>query len=81
MRKVNFQTEECYHIFNRGVDQRDIFSDQKDFIRFIVSIREFNSVNPIGSIYEKDYQNKKKLSFLTKDFQKVQNQAFSMIPN
>lgn len=29
---------ECYHIFNRGVDRRSVFTDVKDYERFILSI-------------------------------------------
>jgi hypothetical protein len=43
---------DIYHIFNRGVDKRNIFSQKEDFIRFLVCMREFNRVVPIGSLYE-----------------------------
>jgi REP element-mobilizing transposase RayT len=35
MRKTHFVTQECYHIYNRGVDRRDIFLDQGDYLKFI----------------------------------------------
>ena len=57
MRKVNFINGEYYHIFNRGVDKRDIFKDKEDIERFFQSMREFNSINPIGSIYENSFRN------------------------
>jgi len=56
MRNFEFQDEHCYHIFNRGVDKRDVFLDDKDFIRLIKSMREFNQIEPIGSFYKKYYQ-------------------------
>ncbi len=49
---MQFQNGHYYHIYNRGVDRRNIFMDEKDFLRFLISMREFNSVNPIGSIYQ-----------------------------
>lgn len=52
VRKVQFANGEFYHIYNRGTDKRPIFSDTTDLIRFIQSMQEFNSLNPIGSIYE-----------------------------
>jgi len=52
MRKIQFQNDYYYHIYNRGVDQRNIFLDQKDYIRFLTSMREFNRVEPIGSLHE-----------------------------
>ncbi len=52
MRKISFANGEYYHIYNRGTDKREIFSDAADFSRFIQSIQEFNVTEPIGSIYE-----------------------------
>lgn len=43
-------TGEYYHIYNRGVDKRDIFSDVKDLHRFVESMLEFNKVEVIGSL-------------------------------
>jgi len=50
-----FATGEFYHIYNRGVDKRDIFSDEVDLSRFFQSMELFNTVQPIGSIYEKKF--------------------------
>ncbi len=50
MRKQPIITGEYYHIYNRGVDKRDIFSDKKDLYRFIESITEFNKTEVVGSI-------------------------------
>lgn len=33
MRKTKFQNDYYYHIYNRGVDKRDIFIDEKDYLR------------------------------------------------
>lgn len=59
MRKVDFIQGEYYHIFNRGVDKRQIFLDQYDLSRFFQSMTEFNTLNPIGSIYENSLRKKK----------------------
>jgi len=48
MRKFEFQTGEFYHIYNRGVDKREVFLDKWDYVRFLKSLREFNN----DSIYE-----------------------------
>ena len=47
-----------YHIYNRGVDKRQVFLDKWDYVRFIESTRGFNRVKPIGSLYrlKKDKQ-------------------------
>ena len=51
-RKIPFVTGEFYHIYNRGVDKRNLFVDKYDFERFLQSMSEFNVLEPIGSIYE-----------------------------
>ena len=51
MRKIKFVNGEYYHIFNRGVEKRDIFTNQKNLDRFFQSMNEFNTPMPIGSIY------------------------------
>ncbi|MFA6257036.1 MAG: transposase [Candidatus Paceibacterota bacterium] len=56
MRKDPLVTREYYHIYNRGVDKRDIFSSKKDLDRFALSAKEFNSVVPIGSIKDKKHK-------------------------
>ena len=44
MRRTIFTNNEYYHIYNRGVDKRNIFSNKYDYIRFIVNLRKFNSI-------------------------------------
>jgi len=53
MRKDPLITGEYYHIYNRGVDKRDIFMNIADLTRFVISVKEFNTTDPIGSIREK----------------------------
>lgn len=55
MRKVPFVSGEFYHIYNRGVDKRIVFSSEDDIARFIQSMDEFNVIEPIGSIYENSF--------------------------
>ncbi len=52
MRKTIFTPGEYYHIYNRGVDKRSIFIEDFDFQRFLQSMKEFNTIEPIGSIFE-----------------------------
>ena len=59
MRKTPFVNKEYYHIFNRGVDKRKVFLDGDDLDRFLQSMDEFNSVTPIGSIYENSFNKKR----------------------
>jgi putative transposase len=52
------EEREYFHIFNRGVDKRSIFMDEADAWRFMQSMEEFNTIDPIGSIYEHSFQKK-----------------------
>jgi len=54
MRKTEFKNEEFYHIYNRGVDKRDVFLEEVDYVRFLNSMREFND----DSTYEQRMQGK-----------------------
>jgi putative transposase len=61
MRKFKFETSKIYHVFNRGVDKREIFLDKKDYLRFLKSMQEFNRPEKIDSLYRLE-QLKRKLS-------------------
>ncbi len=45
MRKSIFINDHLYHIFNRGVEKRTIFLDDKDYRRFLFGTEVFNDVN------------------------------------
>ena len=49
-RRQPLVTGEMYHIYNRGVDKRDIFIDKNDIYRFIESIKEFNQEDSVSSL-------------------------------
>jgi len=59
MRKLILAPGEYYHVFNRGVDKRDIFMDEYDLKRFLLCLIEFNTFEPIGSIYENRFKKPK----------------------
>jgi len=50
MRKHKFIIGSYYHIYNRGVDKRDIFSNIKDVNRFLLCMKLFSYEDPIGSV-------------------------------
>lgn len=55
MRKGEFFDGEYYHIWNRGIEKRNIFLDEKDYIRFLTTIFVFqgNAVfNPFSHVVE-----------------------------
>lgn len=61
MNREPFANGEFYHVYNRGVDKRKVFLTDADFVRFLKGMDEFNSVDPIGSLYAKSFE-KEKLS-------------------
>ena len=42
MRKVPFVENEYYHIYNRGVDKRNVFLEERDFRRFLLAMDLLN---------------------------------------
>lgn len=61
MRNLKFSTKEFYHIYNRGVDKRDIFMSPSNVKRFLFCMSVFNTEEPIGSIYLHSLKEKSKL--------------------
>ena len=44
--RPRFSNGAIYHIYNRGVEKRSIFEDEKDHFRFIHDLYEFNDQDP-----------------------------------
>lgn len=45
IRKTKFLNNHFYHIYNRGVDKREIFLEASDYFRFLHDLYEFNDKN------------------------------------
>jgi putative transposase len=45
-----FINDELYHVYNRGVEKRDIFMDEADRYRFVHNLYEFNDENPASNV-------------------------------
>lgn len=45
-RKIQIVNHEFYHIVKRGIEEREIFLDEEDYLRFINSLLVFNTKNP-----------------------------------
>lgn len=56
------QAGEIYHVYNRGVDKRDIFVDRVDYIRFLHDLYEFNDANPAPA-FERRYKSQNNTKF------------------
>ena len=57
-RKIEFFNDGVYHIYNRGVDKRDIVSDSYDQLRFLRTLNIFNTTEYVGSVLEYDIDKK-----------------------
>lgn len=93
MRKTDFVNGEYYHIYNRGVDKREVFLDDKDYWKFFDGMRDFNN----KTFYEERLQaigiskdNPKELSsfdfkglgsFLGEQEKVVNFVSYNLIPN
>lgn len=55
-RRIPFANDEYYHIYNRGVDKREIFSSAQDYNRFLISMNLLNDTNDGLMIEWRDYQ-------------------------
>lgn len=82
MNRPKFCNNQIYHIYNRGVDKRNIFIDDKDYLRFIHDLFEFNDTKPaVNFYYKQSYEirsrnnNKEPRELLVKIL------AFCLMPN
>ncbi len=68
-------TGEKYHVFNRGVDKRDVFLDPQDYLRFYQSLAFFNTVDPTINY------RLAKGSYSASQNKLVEIEAYSLLPN
>ncbi len=64
-RKIKFEIEEFYHLYNRGVEKRIIFQNSSDYKRFLALLyitnsdqpfhmKDYSDLNSIEDIFQKD---------------------------
>jgi putative transposase len=53
MRKTPLASEEYYHIYNRGVDKRKVFLNEKDYLKFLAGMVVFNDTELTGHLTAK----------------------------
>ncbi len=51
MERIKPATGEIYHIYNRGVEKRNVFLEDFDYLRFIHDLFEFNDKNFVPKLY------------------------------
>jgi putative transposase len=81
LRKTQLLNNEFYHIYNRGVDKREIFLDKNDIFHFLDGLKEFNRLEPIGSLYENSFRKNKGLSLGSPASKLVEIVAYCINPN
>jgi len=87
-RKLHFANGEIYHIVMRAVDKTNLFRDERDYLRMIHDLFEFNDANPAPSIFRVNYHRKTnvtKSDLVTLNKRKrkllVEILAFCLMPN
>lgn len=68
MRNIVFTNNEYYHVYNRGVEKRDIFSSEEDCDRFLLSLKLLNDEQGDLMIRWRDFCKKDKKNTNTADF-------------
>lgn len=61
-RKFEFKDGNYYHVYNRGVDKREIFLDRQDLQYFIDRIQDFNNLEVFGNSNNMKYKERRKLT-------------------
>ncbi|MEK7541611.1 MAG: transposase [Patescibacteria group bacterium] len=78
MERPHFVEGYVYHIYNRGVEKRNIFLEDKDRLRFIADLYEFNDTapvfNPARQPFEVRLQTRRKQTL-------VEILSFCLMPN
>lgn len=83
MRKQQLISGEIYHVYNRGVEKRDIFIEDKDYLRFILDLGLFNDIKPV---YNTGLKLKQSIIDVGHRYSDTKNKlvdilAFCLIPN
>ena len=81
MRDFKFTNNEFYHIYNRGVEKRLIFNQQRDYYRFISCLFEFNNTMPSNNhSYYFNLKSKERAN-MNNDTSLIEIMAFCLMPN
>ncbi|MBY0538162.1 transposase [Patescibacteria group bacterium] len=70
-------TGDIYHVYNRGVDKREIFLDKEDYLRFYISLDFFNVIEPVINFDSAKVRKDRNL----KEDKLVEILAYSLLPN
>lgn len=84
MKREKIVTNQIYHIYNRGVEKRNVFIDDNDYLRFIHDLFEFNDNKPsINLNYHTNQSSEVGLPKIDRRKRKliVELMAFCLMPN
>lgn len=85
MKKPPFINEQIYHVYNRGVEKRDVFLNKQDYLRFIHDLFELNDEENVlnGLYYFNNYFTKIASQSRTRKPRKllVEILIFTLMPN
>ena len=85
MKKPQFVNGEIYHVYNRGVEKRTIFLENRDYFRFIHDLFEFNNQDlaPNNSYFFNNRNSHGKNEILIRNPRKilVEILSFCLMPN
>lgn len=85
MQKPQFVEGNIYHIYNRGVEKRDVFLKDKDYLRFVHDLYEFNDEDVASNIWYYFKSNEVEPHYIPKERKRrkllVEILAFVLMPN
>ena len=81
MRRIKFENNYLYHIYNRGTEKRNIFLDKIDYFQFIHYLYEFNNTNSLLNLSRDIKIDGGSTSFNRKRDLLVDIIAFCLMPN
>ena len=69
--------DQVYHVFNRGVEKRNVFTDNREYARFLEAVQYYQQISPQVKFSKADKDIKEKLS----DKKLVEIIAYCLMPN
>ncbi len=81
MRKINFIAGQIYHVYNRGVEKRDVFMNDSDRFRFLRSMYFCNSMAPAINSFRGENEFGEKMDRDNRGKAVVRIHAFVLMPN
>jgi putative transposase len=81
MRKIKFSIGEYYHVYNRGVEKRDIFLENADYLKFLHSVKDSNSLTKTAFLKLYDFQPQSQVMLSTRYENLVEIICYCLMPN